>query len=236
MKKLILLALLIFVSSVKAQSTDVSDYKYVVIPQIFDFLAKKDEYNLNTITKMMFEKKGFEVYFEGEELPFEAKMDRCKILYADLISDSKFLSTGITIVIKNCVDQEVFKSDEGVSKEKELRRAYYAALREASQSFNALYYQYKGEEATPLVATTKEDGTSVKKRDNQLYAKPTSYGYELLDKTEKTVLKMYKTSQPDSYSAKMEDVTGVVFKKDEKWIFEYYLNDEPVSQELNIKF
>ena len=116
MKKLILLALLIFASSVKAQSTDVSDYKYVVIPQIFDFLAKKDEYNLNTITKMMFEKKGFEVYFEGEEMPFEAKMDRCKVLYADLISNSKFLSTGITIVIKNCVNQEVFKSDPNFKK------------------------------------------------------------------------------------------------------------------------
>ncbi|MUV03700.1 hypothetical protein GN157_08245 [Flavobacterium rakeshii] len=236
MKKLILLALLIFASSVKAQSTDISDYKYVVIPQIFDFLTKKDEYNLNTITKMMFEKKGFEVYFSGEELPFEAKMDRCKVLYADLVANSKFLSTGITIVVKNCVDQEVFKSDEGLSKEKELRKAYYSALRDASQSFKALTYEYKGDKATPHVATKKEDGTSVKKSDNQLYAKPTSYGYELLDKTEKSVLKMYKTSQPDSYSAKMEDVTGVVFKKDEKWIFEYYLNDEPVTQELNIKF
>ena len=47
---------------------------------------------------------------------------------------------------------------------------------------------------------------------------------------------MYKTSQSDSYSAKMEDITGVVFKKDGNWVFEYYLNDEPVSQVLNIKF
>ncbi|WP_417350566.1 hypothetical protein [Flavobacterium alkalisoli] len=235
MKKIALFAALLFSGVLFAQSTDINDYKYVVLPKHFDFLSEKNQYNMNDITKMLFEKKGFEVYFEGDEMPFELKMDKCKALYGDLLLDSKLLSTQITIVLKNCVDQEVFKSLEGKSKEKELRRAYYESLRDASKSLDATDYKFKGESATPHQAS-EEKAPVVQNRDNQLYAKPTSYGYELIDKSQKTVLKMYKTSQPDSYSAKMEDITGVVFKRDGSWVFEYYLNDEPVSQVLNIKF
>ncbi|RYJ45518.1 hypothetical protein [Flavobacterium beibuense] len=237
MKKIALLAALLFSGVLFAQSTDINDYKYVVLPKQFTFLSDKNQFSLNDLTKMMFEKKGFEVYYEGDEMPFELKMDKCKALYGDLIMDSKFLSTQMTIVLKNCVGQEVFKSLEGSSKEKELRKAYYESLREASKSLEVTDYKYKGENAQPLQQQTSQDKTTVaQSKDNQLYAKPTSYGYELLDKTQKTVLKMYKTSQSDSYSAKMEDITGVVFKKDGNWVFEYYLNDEPVSQVLNIKF
>lgn len=236
MKKIALLAALMFSGLMFAQSTDINDYKYVVLPKHFDFLAEKNQYNLNEITKMLFEKKGFEVYFEGDEMPFELKMDRCKALYGNLLMNSKFLSTEMTIVLNNCVGQEAFKSIEGISKEKELRRAYYESLREASRSLEATDYKYKGEAATPLQASEDKTSVSSQGKDNLLYAKPTSYGYELLDKSQKVVLKMYKTSQPDSYSAKMENVTGVVLKKDGKWIFEYYLDDEPVSKELNIKF
>lgn len=236
MKKIALFAALLFGGVLFAQSTDINDYKYVVLPKQFVFLSEKNQYNINDLTKMLFEKKGFEVYYEGDEMPFELKMDKCKALYGDLIAGSKLLSTQMTIVLKNCVDQEVFKSLEGSSKEKELRRAYYESLREASRSLEATDYKYKGEKATPLQASGDSNAPVVQNKDNQLYAKPTSYGYELLDKTQKVVLKMYKTSQPDSYSAKMEDITGVVFKRDGSWVFEYYLNDEPVSKVLNIKF
>ena len=48
---------------------------------------------------------------------------------------------------------------------------------------------------------------------------------------------MYKTTQADYYSAKMETVTGVVFKKNDNWVFEYYDRDDKlVSEKLNIKF
>lgn len=237
MKKIILLGALIFSGLGYAQSSDINDYKYVVIPEKFEFLKEKNEYNLNTLTKMIFEKKGFEVYYTNDELPFEAKMDKCKVLYGDLINDSGLLSTTMTLVLNDCNGKAVFTSLEGKSKEKEFRRAYYEALREASRSVEAMIYKYKsGTVADAGTSSEAKPEIANQNRDNQLYARETANGYELLDKTQKVVLKMFKTSQPDSYSAQMEGVNGVVFKKDGEWIFEYYLNDKMVAQKLNIKF
>ena len=238
MKKIILLGALIFSGLGYAQSSDINDYKYVVIPEKFEFLKEKNEYNLNTLTKMIFEKKGFEVYYTNDELPFEAKMDKCKVLYGDLINNSGLLSTTMTLVLNDCNGKAVFTSLEGKSKEKEFRRAYYEALREASRSVEAMIYKYKSGTVTEAGTSSSDTQTetTTQNRDNQLYARKTANGYELLDKTQKVVLKMFKTSQPNSYSAQMEGVNGVVFKKDGEWIFEYYLNDKMVTQKLNIKF
>jgi hypothetical protein len=69
-----------------------------------------------------------------------------------------------------------------------------------------------------------------------LFAQPVANGYQLVDTTPKVVLKMYRTSQTDSYTAVSDTKNGVVFKKGEEWIFEYYQNDQLVSEKLNIKF
>lgn len=241
MKKITLLLALMLSGLGFAQSNNLNDYKYIVIPEQFEFLKEKNQYNMNGLVKMIFEKKGFQVFYVNEELPFEAKMDRCKVLYGDLLNDSSLLSTTLTIVLKDCGEKVVFTSLEGKSREKEYRKAYYEALREASRSVDATPYEYKENSSKALqeapsgvqIALTPEARST---QENQLFAKPTAYGYELIDNTQKSVLKMYKTSQADSYSAKMEEVNGVVFKKDGEWFFEYYLDDKPVSQKLNIKF
>ncbi len=241
MEKIIFFGAFIISGLGYAQSSNLNDYKYVVIPQQFEFLKEKNQYNLNTLTKMIFEKKGFEVYYINEELPFEAKMDRCKVLYGDLLRDSGLLNTGLTIVLNDCNGKPVFTSLEGRSKEKEYKRAYYEALREASRSLEVTDYKYSGGSDTITGTTTASSSQSTDKtpaanRENQLFAQPTANGYELLDSSQKVVLKMFRTSQPDSYSAQMEHINGIVFKKGDSWVFEYYVNDELVSQKLNIKF
>ncbi len=240
MKKIILLLALMLSGAAFSQSSNLNDYRYVVIPEQFEFLKEKNQYNLNGLVKMIFEKKGFKVFYINEELPFEAKMDRCKVLYGDLLRDSGMLSTSLTIVLNDCNGKALFTSLEGKSREKEYRKAYYEALREASRSLDVTAYEYKGdniaEQTTPSGGAVALSPEARAKQENQLYAKPTAYGYELVDKLERTVLKMYKTSQPDSYSAKMEDMNGIVLKKDGEWYFEYYVDDKPVSQKLNIKF
>lgn len=235
MKKILLLLVLMASGLGYSQIADINNYKYIVIPEQFEFLKAKNEYNLNALTKMIYEKKGFQVFYPNEELPYEAKMDRCKVLYGDLIMDSSFLTTNLTLVLKDCAGQAVFTSKEGKSKEKEFKKAYYEALREASRSVDVLQYEYT-ELGTGKTAGTPASVAKKQSNDNLLVAQPTSYGYDLVDKSQKVVLKMYKTSQPDSYSAKMEDVNGVVFKKDDEWFFEFYVDDKPVSQKLNIKF
>lgn len=240
MKKFLLFFAVLYSGIGFAQS--INDYKYVVVPSKFDWLSEENKFNLNSLTKMIFDKQGFQTYYPSEKMPDELALDKCKALYADVLNDSGVLSTNIVIVLKDCTGKVVFKSMEGRSKQKTYQKAYYEALREASQSVNQLYYKYTGKEtvakpAVQPVPAAQQAATPVTvNNDNQLFAQPIANGYQLVDSSPKVILKIYKTSQQDSYTAVSETKNGVVFKRGNDWIFEYYNNDKLVSEKLNIKF
>jgi len=240
MKKFLLFFAVLYSGIGFAQS--INDYKYVVVPSKFDWLSEENKFNLNSLTKMIFDKQGFETYYPSEKMPDELALDKCKALYADVLNDSGVLSTNIVIVLKDCTGKVVFKSMEGRSKQKTYQKAYYEALREASQSVNQLYYKYTGKETVakqaiqPVPAAQQAATPVTVNNDNQLFAQPIANGYQLVDNSPKVILKIYKTSQQDSYTAVSETKNGVVFKRGNDWIFEYYNNDKLVSEKLNIKF
>jgi len=221
-----------------------NDYKYLIVPEKFEFLSENNKFNMNALTKMMFEKYGFQVYYPGQQLPDELALDRCKAMYADVINQSGLLSTTLVIVLKDCSGKVLFTSQKGTSKEKSHQKAYYAALREASQSIGELNYKYSGKEtgspstkAAQNIPAAQQAATPVTiNNDNVLFAQPIANGYQLVDGTPKIVLKIYKTSQQDSYTAVSDSKNGVVFKRGNDWIFEYYQNDKLISEKLNIKF
>lgn len=241
----VLLVLALFISGL-CDAQSINEYQYVVIPRKFEFLKDENKYNLNTLTKMLFEKQGFKVFYEDENKPDDLALDRCKALYGNLVNDSGMLSTVLQISLKDCTGATVFLSEKGKSKEKEFHKAYYEALREASQSLTALNYTYTGKQSSGMPMTAKDSkDTGVQKNitpvpsttdGEMLFAQPVANGYQLVDTTPKVVLKMYRTSQKDSYTAVSDTKNGVVFKKGEEWIFEYYQNDQLVSEKLNIKF
>ncbi len=69
-----------------------------------------------------------------------------------------------------------------------------------------------------------------------LYAQPIENGYQLVDSTPKVRLKLVETSVENVFLVSHGDKNGVVFKKDDKWFFEYAENGEKVLKELNVKF
>jgi len=139
MKKILVLFSLIFTLS--SYSQDLSKYKYVVVPEQFSFLKEADQYQLNSLTKFLFEKYGFETFIEGEEKYVNLSPDRCEGLYADVLNDSGLFKTKLEITLKDCRNQQVFKSREGVSRQKDYGTAFQAALREAFKSFEELDYK-----------------------------------------------------------------------------------------------
>ena len=82
----------------------------------------------------------------------------------------------------------------------------------------------------------KKDPVTTTVISGQLFAQPITNGYQLVDSTPKIVLKIFKTSNPDLYTAKNDSVQGVLIKKNNEWIFEYYQNEKLVSEKLDIKF
>jgi len=145
MKKLLIFTSVFigFISSTFGQ--DLNSYKYVIVPSSFEFLKEPNQYQLNELTKFLFDKNGFEAYMEDEELPMELSQNRCKALIANVKNDSGLFSTKLVVVLKDCKNNELFISEEGTSREKEYKTAYQEALRNAFESISALNHKYEGE-------------------------------------------------------------------------------------------
>jgi hypothetical protein len=253
--KLKLVALLLAVSfafTARSQNT-INGYKYVLVPQRFDFLKTDNQYGLNSLTKALLEGVGFTAFMGDETLPPEIATNKCNALKAELTERKKFLTTVLTLTLKDCLGNVVFKSAEGKSSEKEWQAAYSEALQNAFTSLNNAHYKYDstktpvvmpaGTGAAPVVAAATT-GTviaagipaTVTDNTNVLYAQATPNGYQLIDTSPKKVMTLLKTSVQDSFIADDGTSKGIVFRRNGEWFFEYYENDKLVSRKLNIKF
>ena len=248
------LFLLLFVASYSF-SQSVNDYKAVIIPLKYDFLKGENLYRLQTLTKFNLNKAGFQAFYSNESIPLEFR-DRCNLLYVDVINESSLFVTKLRVIFKDCYGLEVFKSEIGRSKEKEYQLSYSEALNEAFKSVYALQYKYSGNAVAnkselvtvvaPVVSSeisippVKKDLVESKiienKSPNLLYAQPTAYGYQLIDSEPKVVMKVYKTSNPASFMATKGSIQGVLVSKENQWFFEYYQNDQLISEKVEVKF
>lgn len=121
---------------------NLNSYKYVLVPSYFDFLKAEDQYQVNALTKFLFNKYGFDAYLTNDELPADLKLRACDVLKADVESTGSFLTTKLTVVLRDCQDEVVFFSEKGRSKEKSFKKSYHQALRQAFLSLKELNYTY----------------------------------------------------------------------------------------------
>ncbi|TBN01359.1 hypothetical protein EYD45_13210 [Hyunsoonleella flava] len=144
MKTKIIVSLITFllVSNTFAQS-NLNQYKYVIVPNKFDFLKEENKYRLNELAQFLFEKHGFSALMEGSDYPQDLTMDRCLALRSNVIKGTGMFKTKLNVVLKDCNDRVVYTSEVGESREKEFKTAYNIALRAAFDSFKALNYKYE---------------------------------------------------------------------------------------------
>jgi hypothetical protein len=137
-------ALLIFtLLTVAGQSQNtINSYKYVLVPQKFGFLNSDDEYGLNSTTKSLLEQKGFTVFWSNGNLPQALAANRCTALLVEVTQRKALFTTNLTLLLKDCSGNIIFKGKEGRSWEKEFPVAYGEALKNAFTSLNALPYKY----------------------------------------------------------------------------------------------
>ncbi|WP_142783915.1 hypothetical protein [Changchengzhania lutea] len=123
--------------------TNLNEYKYIIVPNKFDFLKQENQYQLNALTEFLFNKYGFNALMEGEAYPEDLVRNRCLALKSDVDKDSGMFKTKLKVTLKDCNDQQVFTSQMGESREKQYDKAYNEALREAFKSFSVLNYVYE---------------------------------------------------------------------------------------------
>ncbi len=253
MKKYILVFTLFLSFSGYAQNT-INNYKYAIVPVKFSFLSEADQYALNSITKAVLQNKGFIVFFDNAELPAELANNKCLALNTDLLEKSSMFSTSLTLVLKDCHGNVVFKSKQGTSREKEYRPAYTMALKDAVTSLDQVSYAYNGSTnnapavapgttapkvtpgqvavATPVAST----GLVISFPAATLYAQAIPNGYQLIDTTPKKVLTLLKTSADNYFIASSDTANGIVLKINDDWFFEYYKDGKLITEKLSVKF
>ncbi|GAA3636939.1 hypothetical protein [Flavivirga jejuensis] len=144
-----------FVATVVFAQSNLNDYKYVIVPNKYDFLKEKNQYQLNSLAQFLFKKYGFEALMEGSDYPEDLIRNRCLALRSDVMKGTGMFKTKLTIELKDCNDQIVYTSKLGESREKDFARAYTGALRAAFKSVETLNYKYEPNESITSLGTQK---------------------------------------------------------------------------------
>lgn len=137
---------------------NINDYKYVIVPNKFDFLNEPDQYRLNTLTKVLLEKHGFTTIMEDEKFPDDAVLNNCLSLKANVLNESGVFNSKLKVQLKNCKNEVVFTTAIGSSREKMYQVAYTLALRQAFRSFHTINYQYQ---ENPDILAYSKNGNKV---------------------------------------------------------------------------
>ncbi|WP_400080941.1 hypothetical protein [Winogradskyella sp. R77965] len=156
MRKLLILSILLCFAFKAESQTELNNYKYIVVPLQYDFLKGQDVYRLNTLTKFLFKKSEFDVYFEKQQLPEDLFKDRCLALYADVKNvNGGFRKMGLEITLRDCKGELIFKSDVGKSGDNNHEKRHQSALRNAFESIEALNYKFEPILKNELKSTEK---------------------------------------------------------------------------------
>lgn len=159
-----------FIATSVFSQTNLNKYKYVIVPDRFDFLKGKDQYQLNSLSQFLFNKYGFETLMEGTVYPEDLIRNRCLALKSDVIKDSGMFKTKLSVELKDCNDQVVYTSHVGESREKDFKTAYNKALRDAFRHLATLNYKYEpsSEDITAMAASKTSETSEVAQEIQQL--------------------------------------------------------------------
>lgn len=251
-----------FSSIVFSQNNVFNSYKYIIVPEKFDFLSEPNQYQTSALTKFLLEKKGFKVYLSNEKLPDDLALDKCLSLIAEVKKESSMLTIKNYIEFKDCYNNVIYTSKIGKSKIKEYKKGYQDAIRNAFEMMNDVTYKYQPKtknavekalvdeksiekdavniddkiEVTKNVAiekvTIKEVATI--KTASVLYAQANDLGYQLVNTKPEVVFVILKTSKPTFFILKNKN--GILYRNDTDWIAEYYENNQLVKKKYSIKF
>ncbi|EDM43801.1 hypothetical protein SCB49_09425 [unidentified eubacterium SCB49] len=111
----------------------IGNYSYIEVPDRFEFISGDNTYKMSDMMVFYFEKKGMSAYRKAKS----PDVSKCNVLFADIEKSKSFLSTKLSVELRNCNDEVVFKSDYGMSKEKAYEKMYPDALRQAFATFTA---------------------------------------------------------------------------------------------------
>ncbi len=147
-------------------SQDLNNYKYIIVPESYDILGKTNQYQLNALTKFLFEKNGFQTIMKTETWPEDLQQNPCLGVSPVLVEDSGLFVTKMRIELQDCKGMTVYKTREGKSKEKEFQAAYQESFRDAFQDLADLKYEYNYSSGNAETVEKSSESSSIKEGRN----------------------------------------------------------------------
>lgn len=257
-KKIVFSLLLVLAMSAYSQNTEFDNYKYIIVQDRFDFLKEQDQYQTSSLTKFLLQKKGFTVFLSNETLPKDVSENRCLALMATVKSTSSLFVVKNKIELEDCYGKLIYSSEEGKSKEKDYKKGYHEAIRNAYSTMSDIEYTYNPEAKDVLVNENSESAVELPTKKNiqtkvipeikepvavkklvpnsieTLYAQVKPNGFQLVNTEPVIVFQVLKTNLIDVFILKGKN--GIIYKNKNTWIAEYYENDQLVIKQFDIKF
>lgn len=252
--------LFLFSVSIFSQSNNPISPKYIIVKSTFNFLKQVDRYRTSSFTKFLFEKEGFKVYLDNEQLPEELYYNKCKAMFVDIKDDSNLFYTKNFIELLDCNNNLIHTSQIGKSKLKDYEKTYRQSIRNAFSTFknlDSIYTSFssvkitkstKKESNLEIVAKTKEtkqeiikpavNSSTSEKKNNLIYssliAKDISSGYQLLNRKNQVIFIILKTGNQNRFIIKNKN--GSLINKGSYWLAEYYEDQKLITKKIRINF
>jgi hypothetical protein len=189
--KNILTVVFVLAMGMISNAQDLNSYKYIIVPETYEFTAEMNQYQLNSLTKFLLEQEGFNTVMREEKKPADLEANSCLALKANVKDNSGLFVTKLVLQLTDCYGKLVFESKEGRSREKEYQAAYHEALRDAFSSLAEVEYSYNPSNVTETPQPPKQQAEDVQpKRSPEIDDEPISVKIE--EKPEASTVKNEK--------------------------------------------
>ena len=112
----------LFSASLFAQKS-MNSYKYILIPNQYEFQKSQDQYQVNSLVKFLFNRAGYTAFLEGDDLPEDLRNDICLAAKAFVDVKPSMLSVKTVVRLEDCFGKTIFVTNESKSKEKAYQTA-----------------------------------------------------------------------------------------------------------------
>lgn len=236
--KHIIFILAFFVGTISGIGQSLDQYKYIIIPEKFEFSKEENQYQLNALTKFLFEKYGFKTLMKSEEKPKDLQENYCLGLSANVKENSGLFVTRLVVQLEDCRGDIVYKTKEGTSRIKDFKEAHHEALRDAFSDIEEMNYQYNDAVISEAGLSENDNQSQVVEKSEVVQAKPkvapTQTAEEVKETTTAPPEVVVETPMLNNSSAgKMNFVKGDAFyilkKSDSGYAFYQENSEEPFA-------
>lgn len=207
MRLTLILTFCVFLLGTKGLAQELDGFKYIIVPKKYDFQPAEDKFQLNSLTKFLFNKKGFTALMEGEKQPEELRANPCLGANVNVLESSGMLATRITIELSDCRNQVVFTSVEGKSRIKDLKKGHHDALRKAFRSIQEQEYSFDKKKALQYDEPEKQIETVTEEKEVKEVPSPTEESTAIQEPVAETIEETTaKTESLPSVTSKVEEL------------------------------